>query len=409
MKKLFLILVAFFTLQHLHAQSTFSAIIKSDDEEHEVLYGAIARVADTSLVGLSDSNGVVVIENIPSGEKTIEISYTGYFKKRLKIKFPQPANTLPIEIKLQSQAEEMEEVIVTTTRNYQTPEYLPTRVEVVTEEEVEERSHDKPSDVSHVIREQPGVQVQRTSATAGTMNIRLQGLKGKYVQILKDGFPLFGGFSNVIGITQIPPLDLKQVEIIKGPSSTLYGGDAIAGVINLVSKTPSEQPVYDIMFNGETANAYDAGLYAAQKIKWFSFSLMGAYRYQFAKDWDGDHFTETPKQQRYNISPQLFFDVSKHAKLNIGGNYTHEDRLGGAMEYIKGKADTVYNYYEKNLSNHVSSNFKFEYDFEKYGRVTVKNAFNYFKRDLKIPYYYFRGNQMASATELNYHLVHKKH
>ncbi|HLP49448.1 MAG TPA: TonB-dependent receptor, partial [Chitinophagales bacterium] len=393
----------------IHAQSTFSAVIKSDDEEHEVLYGAIARVADTTLVGLSDSNGVVIIENIPSGEKIIEISYTGYFKKRLKIKFPQPANTLPIEIKLQSQAEEMEEVIVTTTRNYQTPEYLPTRVEVVSEEEVEERSHDKPSDVSHVIREQPGVQVQRTSATAGTMNIRLQGLKGKYVQILKDGFPLFGGFSNVIGITQIPPLDLKQVEIIKGPSSTLYGGDAIAGVINLVSKAPTEQPVYDILFNGETANAYDAGLYAAQKIKWFAFSLTGIYRYQFAKDWDGDHFTETPKLQRYGVSPQLFFDVSKHAKLNIGGNYTHENRLGGTLEYIKGKSDTTYNYFEKNLSDHISANLKFDYDFEQYGKITVKSAFNYFKRDLKIPYYYFRGNQMASATELSYHLVYKKH
>ena len=390
------------------AQHTFTAIV-TDQEDNEPLAGAIAHVADTTLSGMADSAGLVQVQDIPAGEQVIEISYTGYFKKRIKVKFPVADGAKPMVVVLQSQAEEIEEVVVTTTRNYQTAEYLPTRVEVVTEEEVEERSHDKPSDVSHIIREQPGVQVQRTSATAGTMNIRLQGLRGKYVQILKDGFPLFSGFSNVIGITQIPPLDLKQVEIIKGPSSTLYGGDAIAGVINMVSKTPDEQPVYDIMFNGESANAYDAAAYAAQKYKWFAFSLTGMYRYQFAKDWDGDHFTETPELQRYYVAPQLFFDIGKHARLNIGGNYTHENRTGGAMEYIKGKVDTTYSYYEKNLSDHASGNVKFEYDFEQYGKLTVKNATNYFNRDLKIPYYYFRGKQLATASELNYRLVRKRH
>ncbi len=398
-----------FAFNGLLAQHTFKAMVKSDEEEQEPLTGATAHVADTTLAAVADSTGLVVLENIPAGQQTIEFSMLGYFKKRIKVTFPQPVNAGVTEVKLQSQAEEMEEIIVTSTRNYQKPEYLPTRVEVVNEEEVEERSHDKPSDVSHVIREQPGVQVQRTSATAGTMNIRLQGLRGKHVQLLKDGFPLFAGFSNVIGITQIPPLDLKQVEIIKGPSSTLYGGDAIAGVINLVSKTPDEKPVYDVLFNGESANAYDAGLYAAQKIKWFAFSLTGVYRYQFAKDWDGDHFTETPKLQRYTVSPQLFFDLSKKAKLNIGGNYTHEDRLGGAMEYIQNKNDSVYSYFERNLSDHISSNFKFEYDFEQAGKLTVKNAYNYFNRDLKIPYYFFKGNQMASASEINYRFIRKKH
>lgn len=391
------------------SQNTFRAVVKSEGDEGEVLAGATAHIADTTIAAIADSNGLIVLTNIPNGEQVIEFSLIGYFKKRVKLSFPQPAGAAVMQVQLQTQAEEMEEVVVTSTRNYQKPEYLPTRVEVITDEEVEERSHDKPSDVSHVLREQPGVQVQRTSATAGTMGIRLQGLNSRYVQLLKDGFPLFGGFSNVIGITQIPPLDLKQVEIIKGPASTLYGGDAIAGVINLISKTPTEAPVYDIMFNGESANAYDAGLYASQKVKWFAFSLMGAYRFQFAKDWDHDHFTETPKLQRYGVSPQLFFDLSKHARLNIGGNYTHEERLGGAMEYIAGKNDSTYSYYERNVSEHISANLKFEYDFEKAGKLTLKSAFNYFYRDLKIPYYLFNGRQLASASEINYRFIYKKH
>jgi outer membrane receptor for ferrienterochelin and colicins len=402
-------ILLFLFLQNLSAQNTFQAQIKSDNEQGELLQGVTAHVIGTEIAAIADSSGRILLQNIPDGEQTIEFSLLGYFKKKIKINFPQPKNAAVTEVKLQTQAEEIDEVIITTTRNYQKAEYVPVTVEVVNEAEVEERSHDKPSDVSHVLREQPGVQVQRTSATAGTMSIRLQGLNSRYVQLLKDGFPLFGGFSNVIGITQIPPLDLKQVEIIKGPSSTLYGGDAIAGVINLISKVPTEKPVYDLMFNGESANAYDAGLYAAQKFKWFAFSLTGAYRWQFAKDWDGDHFTETPKLQRYNISPQLFFDLSKHARLNVGANYTKEDRLGGTVEYIRHEPDSTYNYFENNVSEHISSNFKFEYDFEKNGKLTLKNAINYFTRELTIPHYLFKGKQLASASEINYHFIRRRH
>jgi len=377
-------------------------------EDSDALYGA-AAVIDTALSAIADSNGMLEIRNIPDGEHVIEFSYTGYFKKKVKITFPQPANAAVTQVRLQTQALEVDDVVVASTRNYQKAEYDPVQVDVMDAEEVEQESHDKPSDVSHILREQPGVQVQRTSATAGTMGIRLQGLSSDYVQVLQDGFPLFGGFSNVIGITQIPPLNLQQVEILKGPESTLYGGDAIAGVINLISKQPTVAPVYDLMFNGESANAYDAGFYASQKIKWFAFSLMGTYRYQKEKDWSGDGFSETPLLNRYSVSPQLFFDLSTHARINIGVSFTHENRTGGSDAWFNGTSDSTNNYYEKNLSDHASSNFKFEYKFGDKGTLTIKNAVNYFNRNLQLPYYVFSGNQLASSSEMNYHVAVKKH
>jgi len=78
-----------------------------------------------------------------------------------------------------------------------------------------------------LLNESPGINVQQTSAVTGASSIQIQGLDGRYTQILKDGFPLFGGFSGGLSLLQVPPLDLMQVEIIKGPSSILYGGDAI--------------------------------------------------------------------------------------------------------------------------------------------------------------------------------------
>lgn len=399
-------LLFLFSIQ-LSAQSNLRVAVSSD-EDGEPLDGVTVLEEGTEKITYTDSTGMATITGIDSGEHNLIVSYLGYFRKKVKVSLPLK-NQNPIEIKLQPQSEELEEVVVVTTRNEKRSEDLPTRVETISQAEVEERSNDKPSDVSHVLREQPGVQVQRTSATGGTMSIRLQGMKSRYVQVLKDGFPLFGGFANVIGITQIPPLDLKQVEIIKGPSSTLYGGDAIAGVINLITREPNEKPVYDLMVNAESAKSVDVGTYCAQKFNWFSFSLLGMYRWQKEKDWNGDNFSETPKLQRYSVSPQLYFDLSPKAKINLGASYTHENRLGGALPYINGKQDSVYSYYEKNLSDHISTNFKFQYDFGGQGKLTLKNAVNYFNRELTIPFYYFKGTQLGSASEVNYHFARKNH
>lgn len=400
MKKLLYILLIL--LPALAAAQSAVTVQVVDKEEGEPIEGATVNIDNTNITGYTDTNGVATLFLVPDSAEHVTVSYMGYFRKKVKL------TGKTIVIKLEEQEEELEEVVIVTTRNDKRNTELPTRFEVITEEEVEERSHDKPSDVSHVVREQAGIQVQRTSATGGTMSIRLQGLRGRYAQILKDGFPLFGGFSNVIGVTQIPPLDITQVEIIKGPASTLYGGDAIAGVVNFISRKPNKKPIYDVMVNAELARAVDVGVFAAQKFKWFGFSLTGMYRYQREKDWNGDNYSETPLLQRYIISPQFYFDISEHAKLNIGASYTNEDRLGGAMPYIQNREDSVYTYFEKNVTDHISTNFKFEYDFGKGGKLTLKNAVNYFTRQMRLPYYFFDGTQLGSATEVNYHWSKKK-
>jgi iron complex outermembrane receptor protein len=87
----------------------------------------------------------------------------------------------------------------------------------------------KPGDIRMMLNESTGIQTQQTSATSYNYSIRIQGLDGRYTQLLKDGFPLYAGFSGGLSLMQVTPLDLKQVEVIKGSSSTLYGGGAIAG------------------------------------------------------------------------------------------------------------------------------------------------------------------------------------
>src|SRR5258708_27431656 len=102
-----------------------------------------------------------------------------------------------------------------------------------------------------LLTESTGIQTQQTSATSASASIRIQGLDGKYTQMLKDGFPLYSGFASGLSILQIPPLDLKRVEVIKGSPPTFYGGGAFPGLINFVTKDPSNKRELSLLVNGK--------------------------------------------------------------------------------------------------------------------------------------------------------------
>ena len=128
-----------------------------------------------------------------------------------------------------------EEIVVQATRSGRTVQDEAIRVDVIGREEIEEKMLMTPGNISMLVAETPGVRVQVTSPGLGASNVRMQGMSGRYTQLLSDGLPIYGGTSS-IGLLQIPPTDLGQVEVIKGAASALYGPSALAGVINLVSR-----------------------------------------------------------------------------------------------------------------------------------------------------------------------------
>ena len=153
-----------------------------------------------------------------------------------------------------------EEVIVVSLRNQRSFEQQPTRLEVLGGEEINEKANMKPGDIRMLLNEITGIHVQQTSPISFNSSIRIQGLNGKYTQILRDGMPLYGGFSSGLGLLQIAPLDLKQVEVIKGANSTLYGGGAIAGLVNLISKKPSDKNENSFLINKTSSRGIDLSL-----------------------------------------------------------------------------------------------------------------------------------------------------
>ncbi len=116
------------------------------------------------------------------------------------------------------------------------------RVEVLDREEIEEKMLMTPGDIVMMLNEMGGMRVQATSPSLGAASVRIQGMRGRYTRFLSDGLPLFGEQVGGLGLLQIPPMDLGQVEVIKGVASALYGAGAMGGVVNLLSRRPGKAP-----------------------------------------------------------------------------------------------------------------------------------------------------------------------
>ena len=151
-------------------------------------------------------------------------------------------------------------IIVQGTRRPRRVQDQPVRVEVLPREEIEEKAIMRPGNIATLVNETGGVRVQITSPALGDANIQIQGLEGRYTQLLADNLPLFGGQASSLGLLQIPPTDLGQVEVIKGSVSALYGASALGGVINLISKRPGDTFEAEALFNVTSRNGQDLSL-----------------------------------------------------------------------------------------------------------------------------------------------------
>ena len=401
MKHIILPFLAILFTSMAYGQNSFKAIIK-DSESKEILIGATAVLEGTTNGSSADENGYKEINNVPNGTQTIIFSYLGYEETKLTFSFPL-AETEPIEILLtKSEGEELDDVVITSTRSKRTIYNIPTRIEAISGEELEEKGNMKPGDIRMMLNESTGIQTQQTSATSYNSSIRIQGLDGKYTQILRDGFPLYSGFSGGLSLMQIAPLDLKQVEVIKGASSTLYGGGAIAGLVNLVSKTPKEERELSFMLNGTSALGLDASGFYSQQFNKVGTTIFASYNLGTPYDPADIGLTAIPKFTRYTLNPRLFVDFDDKTSLNIGFNSIIEDRIGGDIQFIKGDRDATNVFFEKNNTTRFSTQLGLDHQLNHKSKLSFKNSISFYNRSIEIPDFKFSGVQLSSFSEANY-------
>ncbi|MFQ3191234.1 MAG: outer membrane receptor for ferrienterochelin and colicins [Paraglaciecola sp.] len=207
-----------------------------------------------------------------------------------------------------------------------------TRTEIINGEEIQEKALMRPGNISMLVAETGGVRVQTTSPALGSANIRLQGMYGRYTQLLSDGLPLYGGQTASIGLLQIPPTDLANVEIIKGSASSLYGGSALGGVINLISRTPSDNFEGEVLLNATSKNGQDITSYFASPLtNTLSGSITAGIHHQEDQDLDDDGWTDMAGYERGSIRPRLYWQDDNGANLYVTLGVTTEQRDGGTL------------------------------------------------------------------------------
>lgn len=383
------------------AQNNVTITVK-DSKTNEPLIGVAITFIILSKPSLTNSNGQITLSGIPDGIQKIEFSHLGYKPKTDFLNFPL-ASKAPIVVLLETaEEEELEEVVVTSTRSSRTITNIPTRIEVIAGEELDEKGNMKPGDIRMILNESTGIQTQQTSATSANASVRIQGLDGRYTQILKDGFPLFSGAASGLGLLQTPPLDLKQVEVIKGSASTLYGGGAIAGLVNLISKTPKDERELNFHLNGTSAGGLDLNGFYSQKYGKAGVTIFASRNSNAAYAPGEIDFTAIPKFERYTFNPKLFLYFNDKTTLNFGVNSSFENRVGGDLHYIQGEGDATHSFFERNNSDRVSSQFSLTHQVAEHSELTFRNSVSYFNRKINVPGYLFDGTQLGTFSEMNF-------
>ena len=296
------------------------------ESEGEPVEGA--QVSSRDLSGLTDDAGTVALR-LPAGEHLLRVNRIGFAIVELPLTLRAGADTTMV-VSLEEEAIEAEEIVVVSTRTGRRIEDEPLRVEVVAREEVEEKLLMTPGDIGMLLNETAGLRVQPTAPSLGGASVRIQGLRGRYTQILSDGLPLYGGQTGALGPLQIPPMDLGQVEVIKGAASALYGATALGGVVNLISRRPEDER--EILLNQTTLGGTDAVLWlAGRPTEQWGYTLLAGGHRQGMADVDEDGWADLPSFRRGLARPRLFWDDGRGRSVffTVGGMV--EDREGGTL------------------------------------------------------------------------------
>ncbi len=293
------------------------------------------QVRASGIGALTDRAGMARLRLSP-GEHVLETERIGFPSVRLGIRLSPAGDTLVV-IRLQEVALETEGIVVTSSRRERRIEEEPLRIEAVSREEVEEKLLMTPGDIAMLLNETAGLRVQPTAPSLGGASVRIQGLRGRYTQILSDGIPLYGGQAGALGPLQVLPMDLARVEVIKGAASALYGPTALGGVVNLISRLPD--PAREIILNRSSLGGTDLVGWIADGLseEWGYTLLVGAHGQDHA-DVDSDGWADVPRFRRASVRPRLFWNDGGHrsgfAELALSGQDGHHLWVvGAALQY----------------------------------------------------------------------------
>ncbi|WP_108808678.1 TonB-dependent receptor [Aquimarina spinulae] len=326
MKHIFILLLLGSSI--LRANNTFDISGKVTTNNESLPFVNI-YLKGTKIGTVSQENGNFIIENIPEGNYVLVASFTGFktYQKQISLH----GKNITININLE-EVELLDEIVITGTLKPVKRLESPVPVEVYSPTFL--KKNPAPN-IFEALQNVNGVRPQINCSVCNTGDIHINGLEGPYTLVLIDGMPIVSGLSTVYGLSGIPNSLIEQVEIVKGPASSLYGSEAVGGLINVITKLPENAPLFfadSYVTDWGEAN-FDLGFKA--KIGKKSNMLLGANYFNYSNpiDNNNDNFTDVTLQDRISVFQKWDFSRKENRVFSVAGRFFYEDRWGGEMQW----------------------------------------------------------------------------
>ncbi|MBP8238436.1 MAG: TonB-dependent receptor [Saprospiraceae bacterium] len=300
--------------------------VEADDQALEF---ATVELSELRIGSTTDSLGRAFFEQVPPGTYEVVASFVGYFSQKKTVQL-SPGQSLELRFHLSAQT--LQEVVVTGALREVRRSDSPIPVDVISPKLFQRN----PSpNIFEAVGMLSGVQPVINCSVCNTGDIQINGIEGVYTQILLDGMPIVSGLGTVYGLMGIPNSLIERIEIVKGPAGTLYGSEAMAGQINIITKNSLNAPRFSLDLFGTSWQEYNLDVGLKWKLGKKGASLLGinGFWMQNPADKNADGFTDIAQQKRISVFNKWQWDRPGNRVAQMGARYVREDRWGGQTNW----------------------------------------------------------------------------
>ncbi|QOI98236.1 MAG: TonB-dependent receptor [Flammeovirgaceae bacterium] len=375
-------------------QTTFKGTVLDAETRQPLAYASVL-VTGTDNGTTTDEAGNFILAFTGEAKNTIlKISYVGYVTELLPISSKQTRYT----IMLKPEATTLPEVaVVSATLKEVSKADSPIPVEIYTPALF--RKNPTPS-IFESLGMINGVQPQINCNVCNTGDIHINGMEGPYTMVLIDGMPIVSSLSTVYGLSGIPNNMVKRIEIVKGPASTLYGSEAVAGLINIITKEPSLSPRFNVDVQATSLAEFNTDISSAWKAR-KSNGLLGMNYFLFNNplDINHDNFTDVTQQNRFSVFNKWQFHRAHNRQATLAARYVYEDRWGGELQWTRADRGSNQVYGESIFTNRAELIGAYQLASQK---LFVDYSYNYHHQDSYYGITKYLAHQHVAFAQLRY-------
>lgn len=361
-------------------------------------------IANSTLGTTTNEEGKFTITNIPAGKHTLKISGIGYQAQALSIKITA-GTTSKVDIELPEDVSQLQEVVVTGTMKEVTKMNSPIPIEVYAPSFFKKNPTPNIFESLYIVN---GVQPQINCNVCNTGDIHINGLEGPYTMILIDGMPIVSSLSTVYGLSGIPNSLVKRMEIVKGPASTLYGSEAVGGVINIITQEPFSVPTFRADVFATSVGEYNVDVASGFKVgKGSSLVGINYFNYDQIRDINGDNFTDVTLQKRISLFNKWSFNRKSGKNFSIAARYINENRWGGELQWTSAYKGSDQIYGESIYTQRVE--LIGSYQFNTASPLHLDYSYNYHLQDSYYGTTKYLADQQVAFTQLRWNKKSGKH